>query len=139
MGRHNYYHCNVSYDDDNLDECARWLDDVYWKCGIFTELPELAPGYCSCDLCLRDVGREDLLKGTIRGARPSGEELAIARILTAYADFDASLFKGFYRARGAGRSFIVCRCLRFRNKSLHCFVVDSRGIIMSRTQLARAC
>jgi hypothetical protein len=63
MARHNCYRCGESYDEDNLYECARCLDDVCWNCGILAKLPKLAKGNAWCDRCLKAVGRTDLLKG----------------------------------------------------------------------------
>jgi hypothetical protein len=55
--------CYESYDEDNLNECARCKADTCWKCAIHAELPELAHGTWWCDRCLKEVGREDLLIG----------------------------------------------------------------------------
>ncbi len=83
MTRYGCDHCNDTYDEDNLEECARCGADTCWKCAIVAELPEITEGNWWCDRCLKDVGRTDLLKGK-RYPPPTKEELeiAVARILT---------------------------------------------------------
>jgi hypothetical protein len=56
-------HCYDSYNEDNLNECARCKADTCWKCAIHAELPDLARGTWWCDRCLKEVGRENLLVG----------------------------------------------------------------------------
>jgi hypothetical protein len=56
-------HCAETYDEDNLNECARCDANTCWKCAIHAELPKRAAGTWWCDRCLNEVGRTDLLKG----------------------------------------------------------------------------
>jgi len=63
MARYDCNRCREIYDEDNLYQCARCTREVCWKCGILTEIPDIAPGYAWCDPCLTEVGRGDLLKG----------------------------------------------------------------------------
>jgi hypothetical protein len=63
MARYNCDRCGDCYDEDNLNERARCGDDICWKCAVHAELPELAAGTWWCDRCLKELGREDLLKG----------------------------------------------------------------------------
>lgn len=62
-------HCCETYDEDNLNECARCGDETCWRCAIHAELPQLASGTWWCDRCLKKIGHAQLLKGQRSKAR----------------------------------------------------------------------
>jgi hypothetical protein len=116
--RSNCERCGESYDEENLNECARCRTETCWKCAIHAELPELAKGTWWCDRCLKEVGKEELLKG-----KRIVSEIAPARYSHGEQVLAIGMLKKFYADLSSGRKMPRPADLDERAKLLHALEV----------------